>query len=499
MRKKTTAIMMASLLILGLTACSKPAVSDSTSETTVKQETEINSTEPASEVVEEPVKALTPFREAMDSDEKIADLLTGEWTYCPYMGNTYTGCSVTFNSDMTYSISNDEGKQTGEWSISKLFVGENESLEILRLFPYVDEASKTLSEFGGDYLFDATMLYDGNFCIKLLQANNGDSYFSMVYDEFAPLLVKETDTAFNGEPIKNSSFEGILWNLDNSNASTALLISESCDEFIVTEATYYLAADDDVLSDFPDNVENSSIWPVKVVTDGNGKITSLRFYKDYLGDAVHYVNHPEAYLEGYTLEKNDYSYNDGFVVEAYTELPIFIENNEYAVALNDKLRSIDADYRLRTVPEMETMIDEMHDALANEYYENSPYMYSPLSTYSIFWDYYGPVSICLAWDWYMGGVYNRGFECINYDPVNDRNIPIEEYMNLPIEDVRQLIKDNFESQAFELGDYRSEFDSRIDSITDFKYFVDANGIYVVFDSYELDLGTSFFEVKIMSF
>lgn len=473
------------------------SVSEETSTEVSTEASTETSTEEKKEDNAENVDDDNPLYGVIDSDEKLVDFLEGKWTYCPYFGNTYSGYYLVFNKDMTYEFISDEGSSKGVWALDKLEVEDGKKQDLICLRDEIPEGEDFSTSFGGDFMIDAMTIDQGETLLKLIQANNGDSIFSLVLDDFAPLLVKEelVEDKKAAKPKKDASFEGILWNVNFNDASLTYLISDYCEDNSIYKAAEYSASEAYQTSGrgLPDNFSNEYVYRVKVETDEMGDVKDLQFYKGNNGYGVAGVKHINSFLTGYILEKHDYSINKGYTVEAYTELPKFIEDNEYAKEINKLLAKIDKDYEENTVPEMLDAIEEMSDM----YTDGETYQYMPTFTGSVYWDYYGQVSISLEWFWYMGGVFNRGFRCINYDPVQKKEIAIDEATGKDMKEIKKLIKTAFKEQYPDIEVIYIE--DKIDEIESFKYFMCDEGVYVLFDSYELNLGSMAHEVQIISY
>ena len=66
----------------------------------------------------------------------------------------------------------------------------------------------------GDYLITQKTLCDGEVMLRLLQLNNGDSTFSVCFDDWAPVLKRDTGWQPQSERREGDAFYAAVWKAD---------------------------------------------------------------------------------------------------------------------------------------------------------------------------------------------------------------------------------------------------------------------------------------------
>lgn len=114
--------------------------------------------------------------------------------------------------------------------------------------------------------------------LSLLQVNNGDSTFSVCFNDWAPILRRYTGWTSQGEIRKGETFCGAAWKVDYETQTVWLDdITEDGRNIGRYEALPYQAAPQLDLYSLPDwSLENGAVWMVR--TDAMGRIEEMQPY-----------------------------------------------------------------------------------------------------------------------------------------------------------------------------------------------------------------------------
>ena len=172
-------------------------------------------------------------------------------------------------------------EDAGFCQLERLVVGEDEVPDMMALTlsetaadGYVDRPLDSV----GDFLLWRKTLCDGEVILSLLQVNNGDSTFSVCFNDWAPILRRYTGWTSQGEIRKGETFCGAAWKVDYETQTVWLDdITEDGRNIGRYEALPYQAAPQLDLYSLPDwSLENGAVWMVR--TDAMGRIEEMQPY-----------------------------------------------------------------------------------------------------------------------------------------------------------------------------------------------------------------------------
>ena len=172
-------------------------------------------------------------------------------------------------------------EDAGFCQLERLVVGEDEVPDMMALTlsetaadGYVDRPLDSV----GDFLLWRKTLCDGEVILSLLQVNNGDSTFSVCFNDWAPILRQYTGWTSQGEIRKGETFCGAAWKVDYETQTVWLDdITEDGRNIGRYEALPYQAAPQLDLYSLPDwSLENGAVWMVR--TDAMGRIEEMQPY-----------------------------------------------------------------------------------------------------------------------------------------------------------------------------------------------------------------------------
>lgn len=172
-------------------------------------------------------------------------------------------------------------EDAGFCRLERLVVGEDEVPDMMALTlsetaadGYVDRPLDSV----GDFLLWRKTLCDGEVILSLLQVNNGDSTFSVCFNDWAPILRRYTGWTSQGEIRKGETFCGAAWKVDYETQTVWLDdITEDGRNIGRYEALPYQAAPQLDLYSLPDwSLENGAVWMVR--TDAMGRIEEMQPY-----------------------------------------------------------------------------------------------------------------------------------------------------------------------------------------------------------------------------
>ncbi|MCF0150633.1 MAG: hypothetical protein HUJ80_04400 [Firmicutes bacterium] len=488
---RLTALLLAMLLVLS--GCGNKNETPEPSPAPVP-ETPVQPADP-SPAAQPAVPAVETFSFADGSIDDLADLsrfLQGTWTYEPgFETDQPFGVSqiVFIDADKSFEIRfADESRWKG-MSLKGTYSFDSftdskaplDQLLCLRANDSFDGMGKEI--LYGDYMIGAVAMQDGCYALSLVQANNGEGLFDSLFYDFYPILHKEDAEAACDAPRVEESFLGYLW-AGKENLNGEFLISDMASETEIAPSSVYTIADGWDAVYMPDNFDTCNVWPVYATTDPRGELILVEFFRtDMENTAVFGSASPVSDIRGYIPVVRDYSVSDEkTTIYAYTVLPWFLGSGEVCRILNESIEAIDTTYNDgiegRLAEELEFFKSYNYDELS----------YGPISVTSVYMDPYEPLSICMNWEWNMGGVGNGGYYTLTIDPYTGFNILLEDFLDMSREDLDKKLVDLLYEE------YGMDFSNTIGIVMDYKWYMNPSSIFVVFDSYEIDQGPSPLEI-----
>lgn len=170
-------------------------------------------------------------------------------------------------------------EDAGFCQLERLVVGEDEvpDMMTLTLTERADSGHPARPlDSAGDFLLWKKTLCDGEVILSLLQVNNGDSTFSVCFDDWAPVLKRYTGWPSQGEIKKGETFWGMAWKVDYETQTVWLDdITEDGGNIGRYEALPYQAAPQLDLYSLPDwPLEIGAVWTVR--TDAMGRVEEMQ-------------------------------------------------------------------------------------------------------------------------------------------------------------------------------------------------------------------------------
>ena len=217
-------------------------------------------------------------------EDAIRAVLEGEWIYCPPLSND-PAVWITFDQDGGFHIKVKNPEDGTTWEdngfcqLEHLTAEEQEAPDMMMLaFSEPSEAETTYRRvsYVGDFLIFQRSVYDGEAALALMQVNNGDSIFSVYFDDWAPVLKRYTGWQSQGETRKSESFYAAVWKIDYETQTIWLDDAEKGARNIGRyEAVPYQAAPQMDFRSLPDGmVSNGTIWAVR--TDDMGRVEEMQ-------------------------------------------------------------------------------------------------------------------------------------------------------------------------------------------------------------------------------
>lgn len=188
----------------------------------------------------------------------------------------------------------------------------------------------------------------------------------------------------------------------------------------------------------------------------------------------------------YEIMTTDFTKTDGVhTIECYISLPYFTGDAKLVNPLNEKMDQLAADY----AETYGAYVDEELE-MVSEWDYSETFQYSPTYTDSVYIEDSGIVSIGITWDWYMGGVFNKGYGNVNYNLLTGEEVTLEEYLGVDRATINAKIVNEVMSETeWDVSDALAE-------IQRYSYYFDGDYVYICFGSYELDMGTTYMEISL---
>ena len=266
----------------------KPGVSQPKDDATESRPVS-ESSQTGGETTADPVEAEDPL--VFTDESELQEILQGEWKYTsPYTGDDQL--ELHFSGDgnyyMEFETSGGDFLYTynGSYEIDT-WTGESIDPPDMILFTLEETTDENFLEglpFSmGDYVISQKTLCDGEIMFQLGQTNNGDGFFSLLFEDYSPVLRRSIDWQPQGETEKDAEFFASVWKVDHE-SRTVWLDTTSLDGIFVNEdrheALPYPVADDvDLYDPYPFGNALTPGETCTVVTDAEGVVQVLEpFY-----------------------------------------------------------------------------------------------------------------------------------------------------------------------------------------------------------------------------
>lgn len=220
-----------------------------------------------------------------------------------------------------------------------------------------------------------------------------------------------------------------------------------------------------------------------------------------LGEVTYYFYHNlEDYYEknhitGYKKQVDDFSVSqDGKTVNASFERVVFEGNGEVGINwLNNQITQMENDYKSSidvTDDNLQSIYDELNNLLQSPYDEE--WDYQPYSLESIYYNEEGDVSVGYIWNWYMGGVSNTGWQCVNCNIYTRNTYYLEDILGVDWDTAREQVKQALiEQEGFE-----EEYLDVQDIPYNVPFYFDEDTVTVCFESYSLNQGPGWIQITL---
>ena len=254
------------------------------------------------------------------NEEELLKLLEGEWSYRDFItGEEYVWINIDQEGNYTaeLEVPSDHARHTysGVCEFDS-YSTENDipdsfTLKLLE----TDDPILDLSFFDalGDFMITNKTLCENELVLELLQMNNGDTIFSIYFEDYYPVLRKKTELPTISEPRKDDSFLAIAWKLD---AEKHMIWLDDCalDGILLpegrNEAVPYQISENIDLGPLFYDWSNNLIC--EVATDENGVVKEIMVFHESYGDGFTEED-AMAVLEAY--ETVQVQLNEGMVME----------------------------------------------------------------------------------------------------------------------------------------------------------------------------------------
>ena len=441
---------------------------DSSFDASVDSSAEIKDEEPVIETEKKPEK----YFSFADNDE-FMKFLCDEWKYVYDITPYCEGASLTLNADGSFSYRISEtGEEIGGSYKCDYYFNESDKYPDALIFESLDGTQI------GRYAIDMFMGLEDKYYMNLQCLDDDYGFLGSNFNDFSPLLTKESEfSSMEADSVEGEEFWGYLWYTDFSNAQVTRYISKISDEYDVKPCAGYHMQDESI-DKIPESVNNKDSYLVYVKTDDMGKIISMDFLLDAEGNPVSLYKHGDEKIAGYVLRKYDFSdlySTEIYDIKAFVIIPEFIGNDAYVSGLNEKLMAVKEDYEKTVESDLPNYFAGY--VLSDEYREE--FLFQPISTDSVYYDDEGNASVGMSWDWYMGGVFNRGYIGVNYNYLTGQDIEIfhalNTSMNTAVKKLNKAVKDYCECP----------YDIEESILLGCAYWFDKDNLYLGFDSYFL--------------
>lgn len=156
-----------------------------------------------------------------EDENALRTALEGEWAYCQPTSDD-PAAWITFSGEGGYCLRVRNPKndaileyrgfcQLEHWEAGE---GEAPDMMILTLSETTDKQIGSQMNSIGDYRIEQKTLCDGEVVLGLLQLNNGESVFSLYFNEMYPIWKRYTGWQLQGEGRKAETFCAAAWKID---------------------------------------------------------------------------------------------------------------------------------------------------------------------------------------------------------------------------------------------------------------------------------------------
>ena len=197
------------------------------------------------------------------------------------------------------------------------------------------------------------------------------------------------------------------------------------------------------------------------------------------------------YLTGYLIQRNDHSIANteelGGIIN-YCDHVSFKDQGDGTLAawLNEQAENAVSKYDGDAVLKS---LKEEYEGKAERPYPEEVYIFQPLDCVTVYAEG-ACVSVGFEWDWYMGGVHNAGGFGLNCNLEEKREITLEELLGKDADEVRSMVAQGI-SNAVQMEDnevFKTKIDKYLSDYGKYAFWFDQNTVYVMFESYSLDMG-----------
>jgi len=222
----------------------------------------------------------------LTTEQELISYLSGDWSYiAPDIGMDALG--LTISGDGTYSIKREtpdgsaKYSYSGKWTLTRLYAADNELPDLLSFgLDKTDDPDLQGATSVGDYTFYEAAVCDGKLYLSAEQANNGNSLFSYVFDDFYPTFSRATSRKTDETAKKDSVFYAKVWmtsNTDDGNGMYAWLMYLDHDENGLLSpdsdvCVPYVIADSSGLGEGPAAVDPFDGSTFEIETNADGTI-----------------------------------------------------------------------------------------------------------------------------------------------------------------------------------------------------------------------------------
>lgn len=203
----------------------------------------------------------------------------------------------------------------------------------------------------------------------------------------------------------------------------------------------------------------------------------------YLGKVVYrFYRSAEDYrksyqITGYTTQQDDFSVSaDDRTIHAYFDRIIFQGTQAYRVDwLNRQVEALEASYRA-DLSDLDEFLQDMQDFNVDE-----EWYYQPMTIESVYYDTDGTVSICYGWYWYMGGVVNTGWDCLNYDLKSQTEQTLWEVLGVDHDTALQMVRQALLTEFGDILDQDLEL-----NLYDLDFYVTEDQVVILANPYSFN-------------